>query len=161
MKSIYHYSLCLFLLAISHTTFGMLSLIEKMILTHEVEACGTKFIREAIKNTPDNHPIGNNSYRTYTALTRHKIFYHTKEKDELTNLVIETIVAKEKKDGYRPQHETKETHNTVKVTLPNNTLGLYTRYWHDHDRGERYIFTTSEFDKASLKEFLAQHKSEE
>ncbi len=84
-------------------------------------------------------------------------FYIANTDDDLTNLIIETVTARELLYGYRPNSLKKHKDNLAFTSKANNYLGAYTRYWHRIDENGPHIRCTSTFTNIEiLKELIAQ-----
>jgi hypothetical protein len=138
--------------------------IEKEIFLNYVNEIGKKAALRKIKQTEDPHYVTTKyAYRkdwcrlvTIPCFTITTDIYPQAE-DKLSQLVVDTIKEKEKKNRYIPEPiyiaNKSEYSHTEK---PNNFLENYTRYQHVMNRAdERYIELISTFnDKKSLLDIL-------
>jgi hypothetical protein len=132
--------------------------IEKQIFFKEVERIGKKAALRQIKETKDSKLDTRDDRCHLTLFPCFTLITHVnpQEKDAFSQLVVKTIKEKEEKKGYIPEHIEKITPNGVQVTMPNNFIENYTRYWHKKNHQNiPYIELLSSFtDKKVLLDVL-------
>lgn len=145
-----------------HITKGMIhprqfNEIEKQIFLKEVNRIGKEAALQQIQNTKDPERIDDGlrcAIRFYPCFIITSQFRPSSH-DSLTTLVMQTIADQEKKNGYIPEHIKKSNHLGISITMPNNFLGKYSRYYHKKDQNGTYIELKSTFDdKQSLLNIL-------
>jgi len=142
------------ILSFNHATFGMhdpLCAEEKGIFLFAANYAINKiglpsFLKKLERTKEDKEPF-------YITLK----LYLANTDDQLTNLVIETITARELLYGYRPNSLTKHKDSLIFTSKANNYLGAYTRYWHSIDNNGPHIKCKSTFTNIDiLKEIITQ-----
>jgi hypothetical protein len=127
-----------------YSTKGMQKEIHFKDQLTEIEKSIVLFKMKHASHKLDFHTTNNDTKEKLTSISIVTIVKKDRTDDFATS-IIEAITEQEKKVGYVPEQISEKKDGVWHITLPNNYIGNYTRYYHTKDDAGEYIELHSTF----------------